>query len=422
MITQAQVGGQLPGARPRRRWPAVLVATAASAAAAIATCGVAAGSAAATPARTTLRAWGTNSAGELGHGTRSPFSETPVTVRIPKGVIVTSVRAGCDHSVALTSAGRVLSWGANNEGQLGIGNHAGHDRPVYAKLPKKTKISSVRAGCEDTIALTTTGRVLTWGLGVEGQLGNGSTRNRTTPGYVRLPKGTKVTGISAGCHDNLAVTSRGQVLAFGQGLEGELGNGSTHNRDTPVYVRLPKGTKATSVTAGCRHDFAMTNNGLFGWGYNGDGELGDGNTISTDRPVEIFFLTRGLPLGRITGLFAGCAQTIALFSRGAVLAWGDNAYGELGNGSNSSSDKPVGVMVPGGDKVTAVTAGCRSSFAVTTQGQVLAWGYNAEGQLGEGIGISTNTPVPVSLPAGFGTIAIGTGPGAQHTFVIAKAG
>jgi alpha-tubulin suppressor-like RCC1 family protein len=412
-----------PAGRRSRMWLRGLFA---ASAAALAVAIVAAGmpgtpAAAAAVTKHVMRGWGTNNDGELGHGTRSTLSDTPVTVVVPKGAIVTSVRAGCDHSVALTSTGRVLAWGDNAEGQLGDGTTTSRDKPVYARLPKHTKIKAVRAGCDDSIALTTTGRVLTWGLGVEGALGNGSKLNRHTPVYVKLPKGVKVTAITAGCHHNLALTSSGRLLAWGLNLDGQLGDGNTSNRDTPAYVKLPKGAKATSVAAGCQHSLAITSDGLFGWGRNTDGQLGNGTTTSTDKPVRIIFLMRGRPLGRITGLFAGCQHTIALFSHGAVLTWGGNAFGQLGNGTTTSSDKPVGVKLPAGVTVTAVSAGCYTSFALTRHGGILAWGYDAEGQLGDGFTVSSDTPVPVKLPAGFGSIAIGAGPGAQHAFVIAPA-
>ncbi len=380
------------------------------------------GPAAAASAKTTLRGWGSNAEGELGHGNRTPFSNAPVTVRVPSGASVTSVRAGCDHSVALTSTGRILTWGADNWGQLGNGTTASRAKPGYVKLPKGAKVKAVRAGCEDTIALTTTGRVLDWGLGVEGQLGNGSTASRHVPVYVRLPKHTKVTAISAGCHFNLALTSSGKVLAWGQDLEGELGNGHLQDKDVPVQVRLPSGAQATAVTAGCLHAFAITRIGLFGWGDNDQGQLGDGSTSNAVKtPEEIVFLTRGHPLGTITDLYAGCYHTIALFSGGGVLTWGYNIYGQLGNGTTTSSDKPVGVMLPAGVTIKAVSASCDASYALTAQGEVLAWGNNQQGQLGDNVGISTDVPVKVALPASLAINALGAGPGANHAFVIARA-
>jgi alpha-tubulin suppressor-like RCC1 family protein len=430
-MRREELSRRRPGLRCglRQRGPGGAAVTAVAVAAAAATLtalalialALTSGAAAASPAKTVMRGWGTNTDGELGHGNRGPFSETPVSVRLPKGVIVTSVRAGCHHSVALTTVGRVLTWGANTYGQLGDGNTASRERPVYAKLPKRTKIRDVRAGCFDTIALTTTGRVLAWGLNGDGQLGDGTTRSRHVPVYVRLPKRTRVTAISAGCNHNLALTSSGRVLAWGLNQDGEVGDGTRRNRHAPVQVKLPGGAKGTGVTAGCLHSFAQTSNGgLFAWGNNSEGQLGDGNTTSTDTPVEIFFLTRGRPLGRITGLFAGCQHTIALFSGGGVLTWGGNPYGQLGNGTTTNSDKPVGVSLPAGVTVTAVSAGCYDSFALTKSGSVLAWGYDSEGQLGDGLGIARDTPVAVSLPAGFSAVALGAGPGAQHSFVIGR--
>jgi alpha-tubulin suppressor-like RCC1 family protein len=369
---------------------------------------------------TTVRGWGTNDDGELGHGTSSLFAETPVTAKLPKGVTVTSVRAGCDHTVALTSAGGALAWGDNSEGQVGDGTTKSRRTPVRVKLPAGTKLTAVRAGCDHTIALTKSGSVLAWGFNKFGELGDGTSKDRNTPVKVKLPKGVKVKAISAGCDQNLALTTKGKVYAWGLNLYGEIGDGTTKNRHTPVAVKLPAGTRATIVAAGCAHSLAQTSTGLYGWGENAEGQLGDGSTTSTDMPVLIPLLFRGPPPGKITGLFAGCQHSLALFAKGALLAWGENGSGQLGNGTTTSSDKPVGVMLPTGTKVKSVSAGCDSSLALTATGKVLAWGYNAQGELGDDSTSDSDVPVAVDLPASLGGIAIGSGPGAEHSFVIEK--
>ena len=221
----------------------------------------------------TVRGWGINDDFALGNGSLDSDSLTPVKVKLPKGITVTSVRSGCDDSVALTKTG-LLAWGANTYGQLGDATRKDRKTPVHVKLPKNTTVTAVRAGCDDTIALTKTGTVLAWGRDDHDQLGNGGTKNSGHQAGVKLPKGTSVKSISAGCQHNLAVTSSGKVYAWGENAVGQLGDGTKKNRKNPILVKLPSGTVATGVSAGCYFSFALTNNGLFGWGNNTYGQLG----------------------------------------------------------------------------------------------------------------------------------------------------
>lgn len=367
----------------------------------------------------TMRAWGTNNDGELGIGTRTPLSDTPVQVKLPSGVTVTAARAGCQDSVALTSKGTALAWGDDTFGTLGDGGTATvRTKPVAVKLPTGTKLTSIRAGCAHDLALTSKGTVLAWGLNKYGQLGDGTTKNRRTPVQVKLPKGTKVTAISTGCYHSLAITSTGKLYAWGYNSRGQLGDGTTKNRHTPVQVKLPSGDKASIVAGGCDYSLASTTDGLFGWGQNDEGQLGNDSTTSTATPVLVPLLFRGPGPGTITSLFAGCDHSTALFSKGGVLAWGNNNAGQLGTGTTTSSDKPVGVKLPTGVSIKSIASGCFSSLALTTTGALLAWGENSSGQLGTGSTANSDLPVPVDLPPGLLSTSIGSGPGALHSLAI----
>ena len=143
-------------------------------------------------------------------------------------------------TTARTAASQLLlGWGNNGQGELGNGRSVSSDKPVKVKLPRHTVVSQATAGCFHSLAVTTTGQVLAWGFNSNGQLGDGSTKGSRTPVKVRLPKGTRVTAARAGCEFSLALTSAGRLLAWGFNTDGELGDGSTKGSRTPVRVKLP---------------------------------------------------------------------------------------------------------------------------------------------------------------------------------------
>lgn len=388
--------------------------------------GLADGAAAsAAPARTAaraaapLRAWGYNHRGQLGDGS-TQNAVLPVKVKLPRGTMITAVRAGCDGSIALSSAGQVYAWGDNSYGELGDGTTTTRTVAVRVKLPKAADVTAIRAGCLDNLALAASGRVYAWGVNTFGELGDGSHRDRHHPVLVRLPRGIRIRAISAGCDHSLAITSAGSLLAWGYNKDGELGNGTTTSSDIPVRVKLPSGATARIIAAGCYHSIALTSAGLFGWGRNDNGQLGNGTTTSSDVPVPITFVRRGPPIGRPVSLFAGCFHTLVLFSKGAILAFGYNASGQLGNGTTTDSSTAVSVQLSAGAHVRAIGAGCYQSYAVTTAGQVLAWGENSDGELGDGLLTDATLPVIVRLPAGPTATAVASGPGALHAFAIMR--
>jgi alpha-tubulin suppressor-like RCC1 family protein len=377
-----------------------------------------AGTSAPGTASPTVLAWGRNTTGQLGDGTTTSTT-TPVKVHLPAGTQVTQVRAGCADTLALTARGHVLAWGSDSDGQLGDGRITDSATPVRVKLPRGTKITAIRAGCEHSLALTSKGQVLAWGYNHGGELGNGSTANSDVPVRVRLPRHAKVTAVSAGQYFSLARTAKGQVLAWGDNDSGELGNGTTASSDVPVRVALPAGVRATAVSAEEETSLARTSGGgLFGWGDNSLGQLGDGTTTSSDTPVSIPILVRGPSLGHLVSLFGGCGHTVVLFSSGKVLAWGSNVFGQLGDGTTTGSDTPVVVMLPASTKVAAISAGCATSYALTRNGHMLAWGLGAIGELGDGSTTSSDMPVRVDLPSGWRASAVGSGPMAAHALAI----
>ncbi len=390
-----------------------------AAVAVIASLSPAASAATVAPARTpkppqSILAWGSNAYGELGNGTTTD-SSTPAPVQhLPSGAKYTTVRCLL-FSLAVTTSGQVYAWGYNGSGELGDGTTTNRLTPVPVKLPTGVKVTAVRAGGVFALGLTSTGKVYAWGSNAAGELGNGTTKTRLKPVPVTLPKGVTVKAISAGFENGLALTSTGRVLAWGAGAAGQLGDGSTKRRLVPDYVRLPAHTTATSIAAGSLMDFAATSAGkLLAWGSNSYG-LGDGTTKQRNTPVPV-----KLPKGvKVVAATAGLQHVLALTTGGRVLAWGLNMSGQLGDGTTTNRLVPVFAKLPAGTKVRQLAAGKYYSMALTAKGKILAWGNGSTGDLGDGSTADSQTPVAVDLPTGWIATAIGAGYGTSTGLAVA---
>ncbi|RIK46248.1 MAG: hypothetical protein DCC57_15690, partial [Chloroflexi bacterium] len=352
-----------------------------------------------------VQCWGWNNYGQIGDGS-TEMRLTPVTVVGLAGG-VRAIATGYAHSCVLTGSGGVRCWGSDEFGQLGDGStgDANNSRltPVDV-MGLASGVSALAAGDWHTCALTG-GQVQCWGANESGQLGDGTTATRLTPVGVTGLDG--VIAIDAGSAHTCALTSGGEVKCWGQNNYGQIGDGTGGNfgdmRLTPVTVdTLPSGVIA--ITAGYHHSCALTaGGGARCWGGNEFGQLGDGTTGDDNNmrltPVGVSGLTQGA-----TTLTAGDRHTCAL-AGGGVQCWGENASGQLGDGQGGSygdvSLTPVEVSgLQSG--VTALAAGGGHSCALTTGGRARCWGENASGQLGDGTTGDANAMrlTPVDVVAG----------------------
>lgn len=335
------------------------------------------------------KCWGSNGTGKVGDGTTTQ-RPTPVdVVGLSSGVAAIAV--GGSTSCAVMDTGAARCWG----GSVGDGTSTVNSVPVDVTA-LGTSVAVFALGEAHNCVLTDTGGVKCWaGSNTFGSAGDGTTMPRLSPvDVVGLASG--VVALAAGSTHTCAVTSAGDVKCWGGNGSGQLGDGTTADRYTPVNVKgLPKDVIA--VGAGTVHTCAVTKSGdVWCWGYNGQGRLGDGTTINRTKPVKVVGLTSAVA---VTG---GATFTCALTNTGGVKCWGQNSGGMLGNGT--VTDSPVPVDTVGlGSGVAEVSAGRFGTCAVTVAGAVLCWGNNIFGQLGIGASGIYDSPTGV---VGFGA---GTG-------------
>ncbi len=345
--------------------------------------------------------WGGNYEGQLGDGTQTMTRLTPVAVSgLGSGVV--AVAAGYYHTCAVTSGGVLQCWGNNDFGQLGNGTPASRLTPV-AVSGLGSGAAAVAAGGSRTCAVTSGGALQCWGDNSYGQLGDGTTTPRLTPTAVS-GLGSGVVSVAAGARHTCAVTSGGAVWCWGHNSSGQLGDGTTTQRLTPVAVS-GLGSGVVAVAAGSSHTCALTSGGaVWCWGSNSSGQLGDGSFLPDARtPVAVSGLGSG-----VAAVAAGASHACAVTSGGAMWCWGDDYYGQLGDGTRTTR-QPTPVPVSGlGSGVVALAAGSSYTCAVTGGGAVQCWGRNDYGQLGDGTTTLRLTPVAVSgLGSGVVTLAAG---------------
>jgi alpha-tubulin suppressor-like RCC1 family protein len=281
-----------------------------------------------------------------------------------------------------------------------------------AALAAARGTSSISAGTSSSCAIES-GKAYCWGANGNGQLGNGSTTSSSVPVAVDTSgvlAGKTLTQIAAGKYQACALDTHGAAYCWGYNGNGELGDGSPASSSVPVAVDTSgvlAGQTLTQIVAGNQYTCAVdAAGGAYCWGYNPVGELGDGSTADSSVPVAVD--TSGVLAGQtLTQITAGFYDhTCALGSAGAAYCWGGNEAGQLGNGTTTDSSVPVAVDTSGvlaGQTLTQITAGESHTCALDSAGAAYCWGYNEQGQLGAGVGKSSDVPVAVNrsgAPAG----------------------
>jgi len=284
-----------------------------------------------------------------------------------------SLSGGYFHSVVSVN-GEVWDWGANNLGQLGDGTITNSMSPLNATGLKN--VTTAVSGFQYTMALTRSGDLYAWGQNAFGNLGDGTTDNRDTP--VKVSVLSDVTAVSTRSQTSIALCSDGKVYTWGNNDCGQLGNGQTgNNSNVNIPVQVTGITNAIAVAAGTNECYAVLSDGTVkSWGDNRYGQLGDGTTISKTNPVTVS------GLADVIAITAGQNFVLALKSDHTVWAWGFNAFGQLGNNSPVNAMTPV--QVSSLTNITKVSAGSTHSMALKSDGSLFTWGMNMFGQVGDG--------------------------------------
>jgi alpha-tubulin suppressor-like RCC1 family protein len=285
--------------------------------------------------------WGANVLGALGNGIATPVAVN--LGAIPPGETLTDPSAGASHACAL-SAGWAYCWGKNDHGQLGNETPDNRNEPVAitrGQIPEGATLTRVSTGWDHSCALSAAGRAYCWGSNAFGQLGDGKKEDESkTPVAVDgIPAGATLTELSTGAGHTCALSATGQAYCWGENDHGQLGDGTNEPRSTPTGIvagEIPSGTTLTGLSTGGRHSCALgANSRAYCWGANYHGQLGNERKIDSVTPIEVH---RGaIPPGEtLSQVSAGAEHTCAQTAEGHAYCWGYNGAGQLGDGDGTS--------------------------------------------------------------------------------------
>jgi alpha-tubulin suppressor-like RCC1 family protein len=338
---------------------------------------------------------------------------TNLLVEPDRLVILASFRGGGQTLVA-SSFGRVFAWGNRGQGRLGDNFSSGNrttpfeTTSLYNFNAGETIVQLSLSSTTIGIGLTSQGRVFTFGSNSFGGIGDGTNINRLVPTYITgqfgLTAGETVIKIASGGNHATAVTSTGRVFVWGGNNAGQIGDGTTIDRNTPVNITssfgLQSGETIVDISFGGAISGAVTSTGrVFMWGGNTNGILGDGTTIQRTTPFNITSrFTTLLPGEKVIKLSRGqSGHTAALTSTGRIYFWGQNTNGELGNGTTTIQTVPTLATgqynLASGETISLVATGGNSTLVVTSTKRVFFHGNSRDGTAGD-----NTTLVTISTP------------------------
>jgi len=332
----------------------------------------------------TVWTWGDNQFGELGDGSTIDHHSPEQALNVSNMV---GVACGSGFTLALKNDGTVWAWGRNANGELGDGTTTSTTSAHV--VPGVSNIMSVVAGAQCSFALSSNGTVFAWGDNSSGQLGDNSTTDRHSAGLVSGI--TNAIMLSAGDNSVMALRSDGLVFAWGGNGNGQAGVGSTGNiKKLPVQVNTI--SNVLMIASGANFSFALDTNGVvWAWGGNGSGQLGDGTTTTRSSPI----VNINLSFQHVVSMTAGENHSLFVFANGTAEACGGNGQGQLGDGTVTDRHTPVAVS--GISQGVTIRAGSKHSLIANGDLSLETWGDNSNGQLGDGTQADRHTPVTVPM-------------------------
>ena len=342
-----------------------------------------------------LWGFGNNSLAQLGDNTLSDRS-IPVTT-LSGGANWRQSACGRSHTAAIKTDGTLWTWGLNSYGQLGDNTTNSKSIPITT-FAGGTNWKQVSCGGYHTSAIKTDGTLWTWGSNIisggaaNGQLGiNATTNNRPTP-VTTFAGGTNWKQVACGFYYTSSIKTDGTLWTWGNNGNGQLGDNTTTNRSTPVQV-FGSATNWKQVSCGYSHVAAIKTDGtLWTWGNNGNGQLGDNTTTQRNTPVQVF--------GSATNwkqVACGNNSTAAIKTDGTLWTWGSNGSCQLGTNDTTQRNTPVTTFA-GGTNWKQVAGGTSHTSSIKTDGTLWVWGTGGNGRLG--INATTNRTTPVTTFAG----------------------
>ncbi len=314
-------------------------------------------------------------------------------------------------------------WGNNNYGQLGNGSTTNSSSPVAiaiggsSAIPSGNTISQISVGFFSSCAIDNSGVAYCWGSNDYGQLGNGSTKNSSLPiavaigGDSAIPSGSTILQISSGAFNTCAIASNHKAYCWGANWYGQLGNGTTTSSSLPVEVTIggnsaiPNDSTILQISTNEYNTCAIaSNHKAYCWGVNWYGQLGNGTTTNSSLPVEV--TTGGnsaIPSdSTISEISNNGMNNCAIDNHGVAYCWGNNDYGQLGNGTTTNSSLPVAIAIggnsaiPSGSSIVQIT-GLENTCAISSDNKVYCWGNNNYGEVGNGTTVSSSLPIQVIM-------------------------
>jgi alpha-tubulin suppressor-like RCC1 family protein len=298
-----------------------------------------------------------------------------------------------------TSGAVIYGWGQFGSHGSTSGPKSPTRRVPFVVGGIRGTVVQLSSSNSDSYALTSTGEVWAWGLNNDDQLGRTSPADAfTSPLQIKFPAGVRIVSLPNPMpfSTGLAIDSSGRVWGWGDNGQGELCLGKTGKVTAPVELPLDDVTLATGAG---EHALYYSRNRLVACGSGASGDLGDGSDSSSSREVDVV----GLPTLRVIDLTSAWEDSGALFSDGAYYDWGLNNLGQLGDGLSTDSDVPVHVRLDA--RARQVSLGGKDdkngqTFAILDNDQIWAWGSNSFGQLDTGSTSNASSPVQIRPPAG----------------------